>query len=129
MNPSDYPLSEVPFSARKGLLSTSAVLLGFTFFTATMWAGGTLGQAFSIGQLLWIIVIGNLLLGAYAAALAYIACQSGLTSVLMAIVLMDHYLRHRGKMGMFRSLSPSLASSDFVLVRSNVVDIGKRLVG
>jgi len=48
-----------------------------------MWAGGTLGQAFSIGQLLWIIVIGNLLLGAYAAALAYIACKSGLTSVLM----------------------------------------------
>lgn len=45
--------------------------------------GGTLGQAFSIGQLLWIIVIGNLLLGAYAATLAYIACKSGLTSVLM----------------------------------------------
>lgn len=83
MHNSDYPLSEVPTSARKGLLSTSAVLLGFTFFTATMWAGGTLGQAFPIGQLLWIIVIGNLLLGMYAAALAYIACKSGLNSVLM----------------------------------------------
>ncbi|BBI53724.1 hypothetical protein HORIV_61450 [Vreelandella olivaria] len=63
MHNSDYPLSEVPTSARKGLLSTSAVLLGFTFFTATMWAGGTLGQAFPIGQLLWVILIGNLLLG------------------------------------------------------------------
>ena len=83
MHHSDYPLSEVPTSARKGLLSTSAVLLGFTFFTATMWAGGTLGQAFPIGQLLWIIAIGNLLLGVYAAALAYIACKSGLNSVLM----------------------------------------------
>ncbi|MEH6642890.1 cytosine permease [Vreelandella glaciei] len=83
MHHSDYPLSEVPTSARKGLLSTSAVLLGFTFFTATMWAGGTLGQAFPIGQLLWIILIGNLLLGGYAAALAYIACKSGLNSVLM----------------------------------------------
>ena len=83
MNQSDYPLSEVPTRARKGLLSTSAVLLGFTFFTATMWAGGTLGQAFPIGQLLWIILIGNLLLGTYAAALAYIACKSGLNSVLM----------------------------------------------
>ncbi|MCO7247564.1 cytosine permease [Halomonas sp. Mc5H-6] len=83
MHHSDYPLSEVPLSARKGLLSTSAVLLGFTFFTATMWAGGTLGQAFSIGQLLWIILLGNLLLGAYAATLAYIACKSGLNSVLM----------------------------------------------
>jgi len=59
------------------------VLLGFTFFTATMWAGGSLGQAFPIGQLLLIILIGNLLLGAYAASLAYIACKSGLNSVLM----------------------------------------------
>ena len=83
MNHSDYPLHEVPLSARKGLLSISAVLLGFTFFTATMWAGGTLGQAFTINQLLWIILIGNALLGMYAAALAYIACKSGLNSVLM----------------------------------------------
>ena len=30
----DYPLSEVPVEARKSLLSTSVVLLGFTFFTA-----------------------------------------------------------------------------------------------
>ncbi|MGQ7261957.1 cytosine permease [Vreelandella sp. V005] len=83
MHQSDYPLSEVPTHARKGLLSASAVLLGFTFFTATMWAGGSLGQAFPIGKLLWIILIGNLLLGTYAAALAYIACKSGLNSVLM----------------------------------------------
>ena len=79
----DYPLSEVPASARRGLLSTSMVLLGFTFFTATMWAGGSLGAAFALNELLWIIVIGNLLLGGYAAALAYIACKSGLNSVLM----------------------------------------------
>ncbi|WP_410977590.1 cytosine permease [Cobetia sp. SIMBA_158] len=79
----DYPLSEVPASARRGLLSTSMVLLGFTFFTATMWAGGSLGAAFALNELLWIIVIGNLLLGGYAAALTYIACKSGLNSVLM----------------------------------------------
>ncbi|WP_447957040.1 cytosine permease [Vreelandella sp. EE7] len=83
MQSSDYPLKEVPQSARKGLLSTSVVLLGFTFFTATMWAGGSLGQAFPIGQLLWIILAGNLLLGTYAAALGYIACKSGLNAVLM----------------------------------------------
>lgn len=83
MENSDYPLSEVPGSERKGLLSTSVVLLGFTFFTATMWAGGSLGIAFSFGELLGVILIGNLLLGAYAAALAHIACKSGLNSVLM----------------------------------------------
>lgn len=83
MENSDYPLSEVPKSDRRGLLSTSVVLLGFTFFTATMWAGGSLGNAFSFGELMLVILFGNLLLGAYAAALACIACKSGLNSVLM----------------------------------------------
>nr|WP_163500363.1 cytosine permease [Halomonas socia] len=83
MKTSDYPLSAVPASRRKGLLSTTMVLLGFTFFTATMWAGGSLGTAFTFGELLWVITVGNLLLGGYAAALAYIACRSGLNSVLM----------------------------------------------
>lgn len=83
MQPSDYPLSEVPASERKGLFSTSLVLLGFTFFTATMWAGGSLGTSFSFGQLMMVIFIGNLLLGSYAAALGYIACKSGLNSALM----------------------------------------------
>lgn len=83
MENSDYPLSEVPKSDRRGLLSTSVVLLGFTFFTATMWAGGSLGNAFSVGELMLVILFGNLLLGAYAAALACIACKSGLNSVLM----------------------------------------------
>ncbi len=83
METSDYPLSEVPKTERKGLLSTSVVLLGFTFFTSTMWAGGTLGKAFSFSELMLAILIGNLLLGSYAAALAYIACKSGLNSVLM----------------------------------------------
>ncbi|MAS25092.1 MAG: cytosine permease [Oceanospirillaceae bacterium] len=83
MNETDYPLSEVPKSARQGLLPMAAVLLGFTFFTATMWAGGTLGKAFSFSELLLVIVVGNLLLGAYTSALAFIAYKSGLNSVLM----------------------------------------------
>ena len=80
---SDYPLSEVPQGARKGLFSTSILLFGFTFFTATMFAGGKIGMAFEFTSLIWAAVIGNLLLGLYAAVLGYIACRSGLNSVLM----------------------------------------------
>jgi cytosine permease len=80
---SDFPLSEVPASARKGLFSTAIMLFGFTFFTATMFAGGSIGMAFDFITLLWAAVIGNLLLGLYAAALGLIACRSGLNSVLM----------------------------------------------
>ncbi|MGE8499131.1 MAG: cytosine permease [Pseudomonas sp.] len=80
---SDYPLSEVPSSARKGLFSTSIMLFSFTFFTATMFAGGKIGLAFDFTTLIWAAIIGNLLLGAYAAVLGLIACRSGLNSVLM----------------------------------------------
>jgi cytosine permease len=80
---SDYPLSEVPSGARKGLLSTSILLFGFTFFTATMFAGGRIGMAFDFQTMLWAAVIGNLLLGLYAAVLGLIACRSGLNAVLM----------------------------------------------
>jgi cytosine permease len=79
----DYPLSEVPMHARKGLASTAMVLLGFTFFTATMFAGGKLGVAFTFSEMIAVIVVGNLLLGLYAAGLGYIAFKSGLNSVLM----------------------------------------------
>lgn len=80
----DYPLLEVPLSDRKSIWSISAVLLGFTFFTATMWGGGRLGVAFSIFDLLWILILGNFLLGSYVALLSFIAFKSGLNSVLMA---------------------------------------------
>ncbi|WP_163133958.1 cytosine permease [Agarivorans sp. Alg241-V36] len=79
----DFPLSAVPQNARKGFWSTAFVLLGFTFFTSTMWAGGTLGTSFNFTELLWIILIGNLLLGSYAAGLAYVAYKTGLNSVLL----------------------------------------------
>lgn len=83
MAQSDYPLTEVPKSQRKGLLPMAVTLLGFTFFTATMWAGGTLGSAFTFGELLLVVLVGNVLLGIYASALAFIAYKSGLNSVLM----------------------------------------------
>jgi cytosine permease len=83
MTQSDYPLIEVPKSKRRGLLPMAFILLGFTFFTATMWAGGTLGTAFSFFELLLVILVGNFLLGTYASCLAFIAYKSGLNSVLM----------------------------------------------
>lgn len=80
----DFPLEAVPESARKGLWSISMVLLGFTFFTATMWGGGKLGVAYKFWpDLIWVVIVGNLLLGTYVAVLGYIAFRSGLNSVLM----------------------------------------------
>lgn len=80
----DYPLSAIPAGARRGFWSNAVVLLGFTFFTATMWGGGSLGTGLKFWpDLLGLIVVGNLLLGAYVAALGLIAYKSGLNTVLM----------------------------------------------
>jgi len=80
----DYPLSAVPLSARKPVWSLSLLLMGFALTSTTLFAGGAIGPAFSFSQLMAVILIGNLILGVYCAALSYIASQSGLTTVLMA---------------------------------------------
>jgi hypothetical protein len=80
----DYPLSPVPMDQRKSVWSMGLVLLGFTFFTATMWAGGSVGVAFDFSTMLLILAAGNLLLGTYAAVLGYIAAETGLNTALMS---------------------------------------------
>ena len=79
----DFPLSEVPMSERKDFWSVSLVLIGFTFFVSTMVVGGKLGNSFRWGELVTLIIIGNLLLGGYVAVLGYIAYKSGLSTVLL----------------------------------------------
>jgi cytosine permease len=81
----DYPLSAVPADARKSLLSMAFMLLGFTLYSGTFFAGGLVGPAFRFfPDLIVLLVVGNLILGGYASALAYIAAKTGLSTVLMA---------------------------------------------
>lgn len=80
----DFPLDHVPESARVGLLSLAAVLLGFTFFSPTMVAGGQVAASYSLNDFLKIMVIGNLVLGLYIAIMAVIGTKTGLTSVLLS---------------------------------------------
>ncbi|PIE55342.1 MAG: cytosine permease [Dethiosulfovibrio peptidovorans] len=80
----DYPLVEVPSSARVSTFSLSMVLAGFTFFTSVMWAGGKLGVSYKFWpDLFYVVILGNFLLGLYAATLAYIAHSTGLHSGLL----------------------------------------------
>jgi cytosine permease len=81
----DYPLSPVPLSARRSFVSLAAILAGFTLYSGTLFAGGIIGPSFQFWpNLVALIVIGNLILGLYAALLGYIAGETGLTTVLMA---------------------------------------------
>ncbi|MBF2085732.1 cytosine permease [Thermoleptolyngbya sp. C42_A2020_037] len=80
----DYPLSAVPFESRKPIWSLAPLLMGFALTSTTLFAGGLVGSAFPFSTMLTIVLIGNLLLGTYCAAMGYIAQRSGLTTVLMS---------------------------------------------
>ncbi len=81
----DYPLSAVPHEARQGVWPITLVLLGFTFFSATMWGGASIGVAFPFWpDLAGILLCGNAILAAYVAGLGYVGYKSGLSTVLSA---------------------------------------------
>ncbi|MFS1876188.1 cytosine permease [Enterovibrio norvegicus] len=80
----NYSLGPVPMAARKGVLSLTMVMLGLTFFSASMWTGGTLGTSLSFNDFFLAVLLGNLLLGIYTSILGYIGASSGLSTHLLA---------------------------------------------
>jgi cytosine permease len=53
------------------------VMLGFTFFSASMSVGATLGNGVDLTGFIWAAVIGGIILGAYTGALGYIGAKTG----------------------------------------------------
>ncbi len=80
----NYSLGPVPHAARKGVLSLTMVMLGLTFFSASMWTGGTLGTGLSFDDFFLAVLLGNLLLGIYTSFLGYIGASTGLSTHLLA---------------------------------------------
>ncbi len=80
----NFSLGAVPSSARKPTLSLMMVMLGLTFFSASMWTGGALGTGLSLNDFLLVVLIGNLLLGIYTSFLGYIGASTGLSTHLLA---------------------------------------------
>ncbi len=80
----DYELQAVPDSVRKGFLPMFMIMMGFTFFSASMSVGGQLGIGLNMTKFIWALLIGNAILGAYTGILGYLGCKTGLTLDLMA---------------------------------------------
>ncbi|CAD5466724.1 Cytosine permease [Escherichia coli] len=80
----NFSQGPVPQSARKGVLALTFVMLGLTFFSVSMWTGGTLGTGLSYHDFFLAVLIGNLLLGIYTSFLGYIGAKTGLTTHLLA---------------------------------------------
>ncbi len=82
-NDTDYAFSAVPASERKGFWSMLLILLGFTFFSASMWTGAKLAEGLDLRGFLLAVGIGGAILGAYTGALGYIGAKTGLNFALL----------------------------------------------
>lgn len=80
----DFERSVVPDSARKGFLSLFFVMMGFTFFSASMSVGARLGNGLSLPDFTLAIIIGGLILLVYTGFLAYVGSKTGLSMDLLA---------------------------------------------
>ena len=59
----DYSLEAVPESARKGFRSMFFVMLGFTFFSASMSVGAKLVNGLDFSEFVLACIIGGIILG------------------------------------------------------------------
>ncbi len=84
MQENDFSLESVPRESRRGFWAMFVVMMGFTFFSASMWSGGKLGVGLTASQFFLAVLAGNLILGAYTGTLAYIASKTGLSTHLLA---------------------------------------------
>ena len=80
----EFSLEAVPQSNRKSFWNILVVMVSLSFFSASMWSGGTLGQGLSFWNFILIVLCGNLILGLYTGALAYISAKTGLSTHLLA---------------------------------------------
>lgn len=80
----EHSLSAVDAASRQGFWAVLVVMVGFTFFSPSMTAGGNLGIGLNMRDFFIAMTIGNAFLGAYTGALAYIGQSTGLTLDLLA---------------------------------------------
>ena len=82
----DYEQTTIPASARRGFWSMFVIMMGFTFFSASMFTGGAMGVGLNLKNFIIALLIGNLFLGAYTGLLAFAASRTQLS-----IHLLSHY--------------------------------------
>lgn len=81
---SEHSLSAVDQGSRQGFFSVLVVMVGFTFFSPSMSAGGNLGIGLNMATFFMAMILGNAFLGIYTGILAYIGQSTGLTLDLLA---------------------------------------------
>lgn len=80
----EHSLSAVKEESKQGFWAVIVVMLGFTFFSPSMTAGGNLGIGLNMRDFFLAMLLGNAFLGLYTGVLAHVGQSTGLTLDLLA---------------------------------------------
>ena len=80
----DFAECAVPKESRRNLLTMFMIMLGFTFFSASMWVGQELADGLDFGGFMGALILGGIILALYTGLLGYVGAQTGLSLDLLA---------------------------------------------
>ena len=83
-NDVDYTGKVVDAAGRKKNLSMFMIMLGSTFFSASMWVGQQLAAGLDWWGFIWALLIGGIILAAYTGSLGFIGAESGMSLDMLA---------------------------------------------
>ena len=80
----DYAEKSVPQSERRSLATMFMIMLGFTFFSASMWVGQELADGLDFTGFVISLILGGVILGLYTGLLGYVGAKTGMSLDLLA---------------------------------------------
>ncbi|MBQ0071220.1 MAG: cytosine permease, partial [Spirochaetales bacterium] len=80
----DYAENAVPQNARRNFLTMFMIMLGFTFFSASMWVGQQLADGLDLPGFIGSLIVGGIILALYTGLLGYVGAKTGMSLDLLA---------------------------------------------
>ncbi|MBQ5951883.1 MAG: cytosine permease [Lachnospiraceae bacterium] len=80
----DFAESAVPKNQRRSFLTMFMIMLGFTFFSASMWTGQSMAEGLDFGGFMGALILGGIILSVYTGLLGYVGSKTGLSMDLLA---------------------------------------------
>ncbi len=80
----DYAEQSVPVGQRQSFLTMFMIMLGFTFFSASMWVGQEMAKGLDFYGFLGSLFLGGAILAVYTGLLGYVGARTGMSLDLMS---------------------------------------------
>lgn len=80
----DYAEQSVPVDRRQSFITMFMIMLGFTFFSASMWVGQEMAKGLDFYGFLGSLFLGGAILAVYTGLLGYVGAKTGMSLDLMS---------------------------------------------